>query len=245
LGLFNFGSFGATTDLVTDSVLELTVWHLFIIYFTEAIAEVWWILTEWFLNYRARVLFFHWHNNYSLFTALMSAQRRRVYTVRKCPCCSLEFRGTRTLTQHINRLHGMEDMGLFNGDGHTWLRCDQCQGIYSGEAGIRVHQRTCLQLTQVDNPSEHDDEMDTDDGSLTGTQVTASQIDEFVDGIANEIATVGIIIIYELDYPNWELCIFVYSAYVCTCRTCVCSTSMQNYLFDLMYLSQYIVLNLY
>jgi hypothetical protein len=82
----------------------------------------------------------------------------------------------------------MEDMGLFNGDGHTWLRCDQCQGIYSGEAGIRVHQRTCLQLTQVDNPSEHDDEMDTDDGSLTGTQVTASQIDEFVDGIANEVA---------------------------------------------------------
>jgi hypothetical protein len=58
LGLFNFGSFGATTDLVTDSVLELTVWHLFIIYFTEAIAEVWWILAKWFLNCRTRFLFF-------------------------------------------------------------------------------------------------------------------------------------------------------------------------------------------
>jgi len=33
--------------------------------------------------------------------------------------------------------------------------------------------------------------MDTDDGSLTGTQVTASQIDEFVDGIANEVALNG------------------------------------------------------
>jgi len=72
---------------------------------------------------------------------------------------------------HINRMHGMEDMGLFNGDGHTWLRCDHCQGIYSGEGGIRVHQRTC-QLTQVATSSEDDDGMDTDDVTVTASQVT-------------------------------------------------------------------------
>ena len=81
----------------------------------------------------------------------------------------------------------MEDMGLFNGDGHTWLRCDQCQGIYSGEGGIRVHQRTC-QLPQADTSSEGDGEMDADDVTVTASQVRRSQIEDFVDGIANEIA---------------------------------------------------------
>ena len=148
--------------------MEQPFWHLFLIYFTEAIAEVWWNLTKWFLNCRARFLFFHWHNNYSLFTAWMSSHRRRVYTVRKCPCCSLEFRGTRTLTQHINRLHGMEDMGLFNGEGHTWLRYEQFQEIYSGEGGLRLHHCTC-QLTQVESSSGNDSEMETDDGTLTAS----------------------------------------------------------------------------
>ena len=50
-----------------------------------------------------------------------------------------------------------------------------------------MHQRTC-QLTQVDTSSGNDSEINTDDGTLTASQVMASQIDEFVDGIANEVA---------------------------------------------------------
>ena len=50
-----------------------------------------------------------------------------------------------------------------------------------------MHQRTC-QLTQVESSSGNDSEMEMDDGTLTASQVTASQIDEFVDGIANEVA---------------------------------------------------------
>jgi hypothetical protein len=41
----------------------------------------------------------------------------------------------------------------------------------------------------VDNSSGNDSERDTDDGTLTASQVTASQIDKFVDGIANEVAS--------------------------------------------------------